>query len=93
MEGKIQKKIISIVIDPCSNYSYISPKLIDKCGLGKELDREPWKVQLDTDTRRRIIHWVKSCAMELSGIPTTSHLNVLSLGGYGILLGMDFLYL
>lgn len=43
-------------------------------------------------TRRRINHWVKSCAIKLSGMHTTTHLNVLPLGGYEILLGMDWLY-
>ena len=38
-------------------------------------------------------HWVRSCAFELSGIPTTTHLNLLSLGAYNILLDMDWLYL
>lgn len=37
IEGKLHKKFISILIDPGSNYSCISPELVDKCGLGKEL--------------------------------------------------------
>lgn len=50
-------------------------------------------VQLETGTKRKISHWVKYCAFELSGIPTKSHLNVFPLGVYEILLGMDWLYL
>ena len=37
MDGKICHQIISILIDPGSNYSYVSPDLVDKCGLSKEL--------------------------------------------------------
>ena len=38
-------------------------------------------------------HWVRACAFELKGMPTSSHLNVLPLGLYIMILGMDWLYL
>lgn len=56
MEGKLQEKMISILIDTSSNYSYVSPELLVKCGLGKYLHKEPWLVQLETGTKRRINH-------------------------------------
>ena len=34
-----------------------------------------------------------SCSFELNGMPTSAHLNVLLLGSYGMLLGMDCLYI
>jgi len=37
MDGKICDQVISILIDPGSNYSYVSAALVDKCGLSKEL--------------------------------------------------------
>ena len=33
--GKVCDQVISIFIDPGSNYRYVSPKLVDKCGLNK----------------------------------------------------------
>lgn len=62
---------------------------MEKHGLGKELHKEPWLVQLETGTRRRVIHWVRSCVIELNGMETVSQFNVLQLAGYGSLLGMD----
>lgn len=35
MDGNICDQVISIFIDPRSNYSYVSPDLLDKCGLIK----------------------------------------------------------
>jgi len=37
MDGKLCDQVISILIDPGSNYSYVSPDLLDKYGLSKEL--------------------------------------------------------
>jgi len=54
---------------------------------------ESWLVQLATGTKKRVHQWVRACAFGLNGMPTTSHLNVLSLESYNMLLGMDWLYL
>ena len=35
---------------------------------------------------------MRVCAFELNGIPTSTHLNVLPFGSYGMLLGMDWLF-
>ena len=37
MEGKLCDQVVSILIDPGFNYSYISPDLVDKYCLSKEL--------------------------------------------------------
>ena len=37
MDGKLCDKFISILIYPRSNYNYVNPNLVDKCGLNKEL--------------------------------------------------------
>jgi len=50
---------------------------------------ESWLVQLDTGTKKHVHHWVRTCAFELNGMPTTTHLNVFPLGSYSMLLGMD----
>jgi hypothetical protein len=33
IEGMISNHLVSILIDPCSNLSYIAPKTVDKCKL------------------------------------------------------------
>eukprot|EP00253_Pinus_taeda_P033918 PITA_33918 len=93
IDDKLCDQIVSILIDPRSNYNYINHDLVDKCGLRKEVHEESWLVHLATGMKKRVHHWVRSCAFELNGMPTTTHLNVLPLGSYGMLLGMDWLYL
>ena len=47
-EGKIAKQSISILIDPGSTHSYVSPKLYEIFSLGKSRHNKPWLVQLAT---------------------------------------------
>jgi len=44
MDGKLCDQVVSILIDPGSNYSYVNPNLVDKCGLNKEVDAKYWLV-------------------------------------------------
>jgi len=37
MDGNLCDQIISILIDPGFNYSYVNLDLMDKCGLNKEV--------------------------------------------------------
>ena len=54
---------------------------------------ESWLVHLARGTKKIVLHWVRPCAFELNGIPTSTHLNVLPFGSYSILMCMDWLYL
>ena len=89
MDGKLCDQVISILIDPRSNYSYVSPNLVDKSVLSKELHAKSWLVQLATGTNKKAHHWVRAYAFDLNGMPIIAHLNVLLLGSYSMLLGMD----
>ena len=82
MDGKLCDRVISILIDPLSNYSYVSLDLVDTCGLSKELHAKYWLVQLATGMKKQVHHWVRACAFDLNGMPTATHLNVLTLGSY-----------
>ena len=62
MDGNIYDQVVSILIDPRSNYSYISPNLVDKCALTKVVHEKYWLVQLATDMKKRVHHSVKTCA-------------------------------
>ena len=35
MDSKIFYQVVSILIEPGSNYSYVNPDLVDMCGLNK----------------------------------------------------------
>ena len=50
-------------------------------------------MKLAIGTKKSVHHWVRAYAFELNGMSTSSHLNVLPLGSYSMLLGIDWLYL
>ena len=35
MDGKLCGQVVSILIDPRSNYNYVNPDFVSKCGLNK----------------------------------------------------------
>jgi len=92
MEGKICDQAISILSEPRSNYSHINPKLVDKCWLNKQAHADSWLLQSATGTKKRVHHWVRYCAFKMNDMPISAHLNVLPLGSYNMLSGMDWLY-
>jgi hypothetical protein len=46
---------------------------------------------LATGTKRKVIELVKSCSIDMNGLSTKAELNVLPLGSYDYLIGMDWL--
>jgi hypothetical protein len=52
---------------------------------------KPWLVQLATGTKRKINEMVKACPMEMNGLSTKVDLNIIPLGSYDCLIGMDWL--
>jgi hypothetical protein len=89
IEGMISNHLVSILIDPSSNLSYIAPKSIDKCKLQPQKQTKPWLVQLATGTKRRVAEVILAFQLMLDEFPTQETLNVLPLGSYDLLIGMD----
>ena len=89
--GKIVEQSISILIDPCSTHSYIAPRVVDVCALRKEKHSRSWLVQLATRTKRKVNEVVEKCPLMMTGLVTCVDLNVLPLGSYDVLIGMDWL--
>jgi hypothetical protein len=48
-------------------------------------------VQLATGARRKFNDMVKSCLIDMNGLNTRADLNILPLGSYDYLIGMDWL--
>ena len=48
VEGKISITFVSILIEPGSSLSYIAPRVLEKCKLSKEKQKNAWLVQLTT---------------------------------------------
>jgi hypothetical protein len=91
IEGMITNHLVSILIDPGSNLSYIAPKAVDKCKLQPHKNAKPWLVQLATGTKRRVAEVIPACQFIMGEFPTQATLNILPLGSYDLLIGMDWL--
>ena len=91
VEGRISKQYVSIWIDPRSTHSYITPKIVEICAFKKLKYSKSWLVQLATRTRRKFSEIVEKCPLDMDGIYTYENLNILPLGSYYILIGMDLL--
>ena len=91
IEGKILNTSISILIDPGAYRIYVAPKIVDLCNLVKVKHVKTWMVQLDTGTKWKVLEIVKECEVNLNDFLTKVNLNILPLGSYNILIGMDWL--
>ena len=91
VEGKLNQIPISILIDPGASLSYISPDLVEKCKLSVENFTKSWLVQLASGAKRKVISFVNTCIVKRDQFETSVKLNVLPLGSYDMLIGMDWL--
>ena len=90
-EGKISNLSIAVLIDPGATLSYVSPKIVEQCKLPSKRFKNPWLVQLATGAKRRVLAKINNYFLSIAGQPITTYLNVLPLGSYDILIGMDWL--
>eukprot|EP00253_Pinus_taeda_P031463 PITA_31463 len=90
-EGKISDLTIAVLIDPGATLSYVSPKVVERCKLQPVKFKNPWLVQLATGAKRRVTAKINDCSFTIAGQPVMADLNVLHLGSYDILIGMDWL--
>lgn len=88
MEGNIYNHIIYVLINPRSNYNYVSPILVEKCQLDKEAHEESWLVHLAIGTNIRVEYRVRDFPIELNDISTIVNLNMFPLGVNNIIYGM-----
>jgi hypothetical protein len=91
MEGMITNHLVSILIDLGSNLSYIAPQIVDKCKLQPHKHDKPLLVQLATGTKRKVVKVIPSCQFTMGEFSTQATLNILPLGSYDLLIGMECL--
>jgi hypothetical protein len=91
VEGKIDNHPIAILIDYGASHSYIDPNLVERFHLQRRKHGKSWLVQLATRAKRRINELVKDCPMDMNGLNTKEDLNIIPLGSYDCLIGMDWL--
>jgi hypothetical protein len=91
VESKINNQTISILIDLGDSHIYIYPKMVERLYFPRRKHGKSWLVQLAIRAKRKINEMVKACPMDMNGLSTREYLNILPLGSYEFLIGMDWL--
>jgi hypothetical protein len=91
VEGKITNQPIAILIDSGASHSYIAPNLVEIFHLKRSKHEKSWLVQLATGTKRKINEIVKGFPLDMDGVSIVADLNIIPLGSYDVLIGMDWL--
>jgi hypothetical protein len=90
VEVMINNHAFTILIDSGAIHSYIDPRVVESLHLSRNKHEKSWLVQLATGTKRKVIELVKSCPVDMNGLSTKAELNILPLGSYDHLVGMDW---
>ena len=91
IEGMIKGKPISILIDRGAIISSISPRIVELCKLVPEKFDKSWMVELSTSTKRKVTSYVNNYELLMNDFITHANLNIIPLGCYNMLIGMDCL--
>ena len=91
VEGLINNHVFNILIDLGASHTYIYPKVVEIFQLTRWKHGKYWLVQLATGTKRKVVELAKSYPVGMNGLSTKADLNILSLGSYDCLIGMDWL--
>ena len=84
VEGEIAEQTVSVLIDPRSTHSYMTPILVEMCTLKNSKHRRSWLFQLATGTKKEINEVIRKCPLVMDGLVTCADLNALPLGSYDI---------
>jgi hypothetical protein len=91
VEGMINNQTIAILIDSRASDSYIDPKMVESSQLPRSKYGKSWLVHLAIGAIRKFNEMVKSCLIDMNGLDTKADLNILPVGSYDCLIGMDWL--
>jgi hypothetical protein len=89
VEGMIKNQPFTILVDSGASHSYIDPRVVENLCLIRSKHEKSWLVQLATGTKRKVTEFVKSCPVDMNGLSMKVDLNIMSLGSYDCLIGMD----
>jgi hypothetical protein len=87
----IHNQTITILIDSRAIHSYIDPNMVESFNLPRNKHGKYWLVQLDMGAKRKVNEMVKLCLIDMNGLSTREYLNILPLGSYYFLIGVDWL--
>jgi predicted aspartyl protease len=91
IEGKINDTRISILMDLGATLSYITLDVVESNKLKKLKHVKSWLVQLATGTERKVVDFISDLEFSLDGQKIRTNLNILPLGSYDMIIGMDWL--
>jgi predicted aspartyl protease len=91
IKGKINDTRISVLIDPRATLSYITLDVLESNKLKKLKHGKSWLVQLATGTKRKVVDFISDFEFSLDGQNIRTNLNILPLGSYDMIIGMDWL--
>ena len=91
IEGTISNHTLAILIDPGATLRYITPRMVQLYQLTKVKHAKPWLVQLGIGDKRRVTDFIVDCEVKLQDHKTRIDLNILPLGSYNMIIGMDWL--
>jgi hypothetical protein len=91
VEGMINNQTIVILIKLGACHSYIDPKMVECLHFPRRKHGKSQLVQLAIGAKRKVNEMVKSCLIDMNGLNTRVDLNILPLGSYDCLIGMDWL--
>ena len=89
LEGMIKKQPFTTLVDSGASHSYIDPRVVESLHLIRSKHEKSWLVQLAIGTKRKVTELVNSCPVDMTGLSTKVELNILPLGSYDYLIGMD----
>ena len=89
VEGKIDNHPTKNLIDSGASHSYINVNNVEMFHLKGSKHNKYRLVQLDTGAKRKINEFVKDCSIDMNGLNTKVDVNIIPLGSYDCLIGMD----
>jgi hypothetical protein len=91
VEGMINNQTIAILIDSGVSHTYIDHRMVESLHLPRGKNGKSWLVQLAIGSKRKFNEMFNSCLMDMNGLNTGAYFNILPLGSYECLIGMDWL--
>ena len=91
VEGKINNDPITILIESGAIHSYINSIIIERFHLQISKHKKSWLVQLAMGAKRKINELVKYCLIDINGLNVKVDVNIIPLGSYDFIIGMDWL--
>jgi hypothetical protein len=91
IEGKINNTHVYFLIDPGDMLSYIAPGVVDSNKIKRTKNAKSWLLQLAAGTKKKVFDFISDFEFSLNGQNTKTYLNILPLGSYDIIIGMDWL--